>query len=41
MMEYTSMIETILKNWELDNPEIRERFNDNSPRLIFGIHTCS
>ena len=41
MMEYTSMIETVLKNWELDNPEIKERFNDNSPRLIFRIHTCS
>ncbi len=41
MMEYTSMIETVLKNWELDNPEIGERFNDNSPRLIFRIHTCS
>ena len=41
MMEYTSMIETVLENWELDNPEIKERFNDNSPRLIFRIHTCS
>ena len=41
MMDYTSMIETVLKNWKLDNPEIGERFNDNSPRLIFRIHTCS
>ena len=41
MMEHTSMIEIVLKNWELDNPEIKERFNDNSPRLIFRIHTCS
>lgn len=36
-----SMIETVLKNWELDAPETGEQFNAGSPRLIFRIRTRS
>lgn len=36
-----SQIETILKNWELDAPEIDEQFNEESERLIFRIRTLS
>lgn len=32
-----SQIETVLKNWGLDAPEIDEQFNEESARLIFRI----
>ena len=41
MIDGTSMIETVLKNWELDHPEISEQFNENSPRLILRINDRS
>ena len=36
-----SQIETVLKHWELEAPEIREQFNEESARLIFKIKTDS
>lgn len=38
-MEVTNphLIETVLKQWKLDSPEICEQFNKESPRLIFRI----
>lgn len=41
MTNDTTMIETVLKNWELDDPEINEQFNEESTRLIFRIKTHS
>ena len=41
MINCTAMIETVLKNWELDNPVISKRFNENSPRLILRINARS
>ena len=41
MIDSTMKIETVLKNWELENPKIIGRFNENSPRLIFKINASS
>ena len=35
----TDMIKAVLRQWELDMPEVGERFNEGSPRLIFRIKT--
>ena len=40
-MTDNTIIETVLKNWELDTPEISERFNEKSERLIFRIKTVA
>lgn len=41
MIDDSTMIKTVLKNWELDNPEIIEQFNKDSTRMIFRISTRS